>query len=125
MPGAGKYDQRERNAADNEGLTNEQRDVLGEQMLDIYINDNARWRGIPAAVWDYKVGGFQVLRKWLSYRDKRVIDRDLTITEARVFTDVARRLTALVLLGPRLDANYINVTASPKHSPKHSYDDWR
>jgi hypothetical protein len=45
MLGAGKYDMRERAAADSEGLTNEERDVLGEQTLDIYLNDSARWRG--------------------------------------------------------------------------------
>ena len=110
MPGAGKYDVRERTATDNEGLTDEDRDVLGEQVLDIYLNDHARWRGVPGAAWDYKIGGFQVLRKWLSYRDKRVLGRDLTKDEARAFTAIARRLTALVLLGPKLDTNYLRVT---------------
>ena len=82
---AGKYDVRERAATDSESLTNEDRDVLGEQVLDIYLNDHARWRGVPAAAWDYKIGGFQVLRKWLSYRDERVLGRDLTTAEARTF----------------------------------------
>jgi hypothetical protein len=93
--------------ADGEGLSNEKRDVLGEQALDIFLNDRACWRGVPAAAWDYKIGGFQVLRKWLSYREKRVFGRDLTTGEARVFIDIARRLTSLVLLGPKLDANYL------------------
>ena len=113
MPGAGKYDVRERTDADSPGLTDEEREVLGEQMLDIYLNDHVRWRGVPAAAWDFKIGGFQVLRKWLSYRDKRVLGRDLTTGEARAFTAIARRLTALVLLGTKLDANYIGVTESP------------
>ena len=26
----------------------------------------AYWRNVPAAVWGYKLGGFQVLKKWLS-----------------------------------------------------------
>jgi hypothetical protein len=107
MPGAGKYDLRERVAADSDGLTDKDRDILGEQVLDIYLNDDARWRGVPEAAWDYKIGGFQVLRKWLSYRDKRVLGRDLTTEEARAFTAIARRITALVLLGPQLDANYL------------------
>ena len=63
--------------------------------------------GVPGAAWDYKIGGFQVLRKWLSYRDKRALGRDLTTDEARAFTAIARRLTALVLLGSQLDANYL------------------
>ena len=110
MPGAGKYDVREPAATDSESLTNEDRDALGDQALDIYLNDHARWRGVPGAAWDYKIGGFQVLRKWLSYRDKHVLGRDLTTGEARAFTTIARRLTALVLLGPKLDTNYLRVT---------------
>lgn len=50
-----------------------------------------------------------MLRKWLSYRDRRVLGRDLT-AEARAFTNIARRLTGLVLLSARLDANYIGIT---------------
>ncbi|WP_214105064.1 type ISP restriction/modification enzyme [Acrocarpospora catenulata] len=106
MPGAGKFDVRERDTLQSEGATEEESDVLGTQTLDIYLNVIARWRGVPAAVWDYKIGGFQVLRKWLSYRDKRVLGRDLTLAEAREFTNTVRRLTALVLLAPELDANY-------------------
>ncbi|WP_405365701.1 type ISP restriction/modification enzyme [Kitasatospora sp. NBC_00039] len=112
MPGAGKYDVREQFSGDSDGLTDEERDVLGSQVLDIYLNDQVRWRGVPGAAWDYKIGGFQVLRKWLSYRDKRVLGRDLTIDEARAFTAIARRLTALVLLGQKLDANYLKITDS-------------
>lgn len=88
-------------------MTGQDRDVLGEQLLDVYLNDHARWRGVPGAAWDYKMGGFQVLRKWLSYRDKRALGRDLTAGEPRTFTAIARRLTALVLLGRELDANYL------------------
>jgi hypothetical protein len=114
MPGAGKYDERQRTDADSAGLSDQERDLLGHQVLDVYLNDTVRWRGVPAAAWDYKIGGFQVLRKWLSYRDKRVLGRDLTTTEARTFTNITRRLAALVLLGPKLDANYIGVTESPQ-----------
>ena len=27
---------------------------------------------MPAAVWQYKLGGYQVLKKWLSYRERGV-----------------------------------------------------
>lgn len=112
MPGAGKYDIRARSYGDNEGLSNEDQEILGEQVIDIYLNDSVAWRGVPSAVWDYKIGGFQVLRKWLSYREKRVLGRDLTTAEARTFTSIARRLTALVLMGPKLDTNYVKMTDS-------------
>ena len=87
--------------------------MLGEQVLDVHLNEQVCWRGVPAAAWDYKIGGFQVLRKWRSYREKRVLGRDLTVAEARSFTGIARRLTEIVLLGPQLDSNHIGVTESP------------
>ena len=38
--------------------------VLGQTTFDIYLNGNAYWRNVPAAVWRYKLGGYQVLKKW-------------------------------------------------------------
>lgn len=113
MPGAGRFIQRAREQSEFQGLDDGHLDLLGEEVLDIYLNDHVRWSGVPTAVWDFKIGGFQVLRKWLSYRDSRVLGRDLTTDEARDFSRIARRLTDLVLLGAKLDANYIAVTESP------------
>ena len=42
--------------------------ALGGTTLDIYLNANVHWRNVPAAVWNYKLGGYQALKKWLSYR---------------------------------------------------------
>lgn len=109
MPGPGRFDIRERLKSDKAGLSDEEIDLLGEQVLDVHLNEHVSWQGIPTAVWDFKIGGFQVLRKWLSYREKRSLGRDLTLTEARTFATIARRLTALVLLGPELDSNYLDV----------------
>jgi len=33
------------------------------------INEVANWRNIPAKVWSYYIGGYQVIKKWLSYRE--------------------------------------------------------
>ncbi|MXY18688.1 MAG: N-6 DNA methylase, partial [Synechococcus sp. SB0664_bin_36] len=41
---------------------------LGDTTLDVYLNDHAFWRNVPLPVWRYKLGGYQVLKKWLSYR---------------------------------------------------------
>ena len=58
----------------------------------------AYWRNVPAAVWGYKLGGFQVLKKWLSYRERGVLGRALRPEEAQYFTDTARRIPAILLL---------------------------
>lgn len=77
--------------------------------LDIYLNDKVYWKNIPAAVWEYTIGGYQVIKKWLSYREKDILGRDLTVEEAREVTGMARRIAALIALQPALDENYRRV----------------
>ena len=72
--------------------------TLGETTFDIYLNDRAYWRNVPAAVWSYKLGGYQVLKKWLSYREKKVLGRALLPEEVQHFTDTARRIAAILLV---------------------------
>ena len=74
--------------------------------VDIFLNDTTYWRGVPEAAWNYVIGGYQVVKKWLSYREKAVLRRPLARDEAREVTAMVRRLTALVLLSDQLDANY-------------------
>ena len=47
--------------------------VLGDRTYDIYLNQRAYWSNVPANVWGYKLGGYQVLKKWLSYRESKVL----------------------------------------------------
>lgn len=55
------------------------------------------------------MGGYQVIKKWLSYREMGLLGRSLTKEEARYVTGMARRIAALLLMGPALDANYESV----------------
>jgi len=84
---------------------------LGERTGDVYLNDVAYWKNIPARVWDYTIGGYQVIKKWLSYRELELLSRPLTPEEAREVMNMARRIAAIVLLEPALDANYQAVKA--------------
>ena len=86
--------------------------LLGTTTRDIYLNDSAYWRNVPANVWDYRIGGYQVIKKWLSYREHVMLGRNLLPVEAREVRDMARRITALILLQPELDANYAAVKAN-------------
>ena len=81
----------------------------GDKTLDVYLNNEVYWCNIPAAAWDYTIGGYQVLKKWLSYRERSVLGREITKDEAREFTHMVRRIAALVLLEQRLDTNYANM----------------
>ncbi len=122
MPGPGKKVRREWTKQEHEnlesGFIEQGLDVaeafqrIGTTCVDVYLNDSTYWAGIPENIWDYRIGGYQVIKKWLSYRDRNITDRDLTVEEVEYVRDMARRLTALVLLQPELDANYQNIKES-------------
>ncbi|PKO17091.1 DNA methyltransferase [candidate division BRC1 bacterium HGW-BRC1-1] len=104
MPGRGKAEERE---TKDEGQTK----AFGDATLDIYLNGEAYWENVPLAVWDYTIGGYQVIKKWLSYREKTMLGRGLTMEETEYVTEMVRRIAALILLQPELDANYQTVKA--------------
>ena len=95
MPGQGRVVERDYTAAECEAL-GEAVAVLGDATVDVYLNDNAWWSNVPAAVWKYKLGGYQVLKKWLSYRESKVLGRNLLPEEVQHFTDTARRIAAIL-----------------------------
>ena len=69
---------------------------LGKTTFDIHLNDRAYWRNVPAAVWNYKLGGYQVLKKWLSYRERDVLGRVLSPEEVQYFAGIARKISRIV-----------------------------
>ena len=95
MPGKGRIEERAYASAERTAFGN-MRSTLGETTFDIYLNERAFWRNVPAAVWNYKLGGYQVLKKWLSYREKAILDRPLTPEEVHHFTNTARRIAAIL-----------------------------
>ena len=97
MPGQGRVVQRPYTPAERQSLNTTQ-GSLGETTCDIHLNDRAYWRNVRAAVWDYKLGGYQVLKKWLSYREHDVLGRPLTPDEVAHFTNTARRIAAILML---------------------------
>jgi hypothetical protein len=74
--------------------------------VDIFINDKVYWANVPLDVWTMTIGGYPVIKKWLSYREYKVLGRALKLEEMTYITEVIRRLKALLLLGDELDANY-------------------
>ena len=97
MPGQGRvveraYTSDERTALGDTVAT------LGETTFDVYLNARAYWRNVPANVWAYKLGGYQVLKKWLSYREHNILDRPLKPEEVQHVTDTARRIAAILLV---------------------------
>ena len=105
MPGQGRPVERaftpEERAAMGDTLP-----ALGDVTFDIYLNGDAFWRNVPAAVWTYKLGGYQVLKKWLSYRERPILGRALRAEEVQHFTDTARRIAAIISLTHSADGGF-------------------
>ena len=97
MPGQGRVVERPYTAPEQAAL-GETAHTLGDTTFDVYLNDRAYWRNVPAAVWNYRLGGYQVLKKWLSYREHKVLDRPLLPEEVQHFTDTARRIAGILEL---------------------------
>ena len=70
------------------------------------MNEHAYRSNVPKAVWEYRIGGYQVVKKWLSYREKALLGRGLKVEEAEYVTEMVRRIGALILMQPELDGNY-------------------
>jgi hypothetical protein len=129
MPGKGRAVQREYDKAERAaiaegaaacGLSLDQAmTLLGQATFDVYLNDVAYWKNIPANVWQYTIGGYQVVKKWLSYREQDILGRPLREEEAREVTNIVRRLSAIVLLQPELDDNYRAAKDSAFDWPSH------
>jgi hypothetical protein len=105
QPGKGRLRLRPRNGAEGD-------EAFGDESLDVYLNEIADWSNVPQPVWEFTIGGYQVIKKWLSYRERIILGRGLTMEEADRVTEIIRRIAALVLMQPELDANYQAVKAA-------------
>ncbi len=97
MPGQGRVVERAYTSEEREALGGAV-STLGDSTFDVYLNDRAYWRNVPANVWSYKLGGYQVLKKWLSYRERKVLGRSLLPDEVQHFAEVGRRVSAILEL---------------------------
>ena len=99
MPGQGRAMERSYTAEERTAL-GDAVSVLGESTFDIHLNEQAYWRNVPATVWEYRLGGYQVLKKWLSYRERAIFGCSLEAGEVQTFAEAARRLAAMIAAVP-------------------------
>ena len=97
MPGQGRVEERPYTSEEREAM-GDAISTLGNKTFDIYLNDRAFWSNVPATVWGYKLGGYQVLKKWLSYREHKVLGRSMKSEEVAHFMDTARRIASILNL---------------------------
>ena len=111
MPGPGDTRERRLSGSEADAMGDAAGPLCGPELgtVDVYLNERTYWRNVPVNVWEYRMGGYQVLKKWLSYRERDVLGRDLAPEEAVWFTHAARRIGALLLLAGELNENYADV----------------
>lgn len=66
----------------------------------------SRQRRICSTLSQNALGGYQVIKKWLSYREQAILGRALKPEEVAYLSEMVRRIAAILLLSPALDANY-------------------
>ena len=124
MPGQGRvterdaYTQQELAEITKAAALGEEPESLIERLgppVDVWLNGTAYWRAVPKNVWEFIIGGYLVFKKWLSYREHEVLKRPITTAEAREATAIIRRLTAIIVMQPELDANYRAIARPPMH----------
>ena len=84
----------------------------------IYINDKQHFEGIKPEVWEYQIGGYQVLDKWLKDRKSRVLSSEDIKHYCKVVTALAKTIEIqkqIDKLYPEVEKNLLqkqNVTKS-------------
>lgn len=119
MPGRGLTQERDYTPEEAEALaaapvtSGDPLALLGHRTLDVHLNPDAFWSNVPERVWGYKLGGYQVIKKWLSYRELPILERPLKPEEVFEVSTMIRRIAAILLLSPALDANYTATRDAP------------
>jgi len=79
----------------------------------VYINEEQFFEGVPAEVWEYPIGGYQVCHKWL--KDRK--DRCLSLEEIKTYCRIVTALSKTIEIQADIDTLYPQVekTLLPIH----------
>jgi len=73
----------------------------------VYINKTPYFAPVPVAVWEYRIGGYQVCEKWLKDRG----ERRLELEDVRAYCRIVTALARTIALQAEIDALYPAVEA--------------
>jgi predicted helicase len=73
-----------------------------EEKGRIYINKTQYFEGIEQGVWEYQIGGYQVLHKWLKDRKSN----ELTLKEIKHYCRVATTIKETIEIQEEIDKLY-------------------
>jgi predicted helicase len=68
----------------------------------VYVNKTQYFEPVPLELWEYQIGGYQVLEKWL--KDRR--ERQLNLEEIKTYCRVVTAIQRTIALQEEVDALY-------------------
>ena len=75
--------------------------TYNSELQRVYINKESYFTNIPPHIWEFKIGGYQVLDKWL--KDRKNANRKLSIEEINHYQKIVIALTATLQLMQEID----------------------
>jgi len=76
-----------------------------EKEKRVYINDDQYFEGIEKEVWEYQIGGYQVLDKWL--KDRK--GRQLSLENIKHYCQIATALEETIEIQRDIDNIYLDI----------------
>jgi predicted helicase len=75
--------------------------TYNSELQRVYINKQSYFTDIPPHIWEFKIGGYQVLDKWL--KDRKNANRKLSIEEINHYQKIVIALTDTLRLMQEID----------------------
>ncbi len=82
-----------------------ERPRYSEKEMRVYINNDQYFEGIEKEVWEYQIGGYQVLDKWL--KDRR--GREVSLEDVKHYCRVVTALKKTMEVQQKIDSLYANI----------------
>ncbi|HZC24731.1 MAG TPA: type ISP restriction/modification enzyme, partial [Candidatus Binatia bacterium] len=84
-----------------------QREQWGETTGNLYLSKSVFLKHVPKAIWQYELGGYPVIKKWLGYRQAtRRNGAPLSLGEMDELRGIVLRIATLLITRPLLDQAY-------------------
>ncbi|MEA5528940.1 type ISP restriction/modification enzyme [Dolichospermum sp. UHCC 0684] len=75
--------------------------TYNSELQRVYINKESYFTDIPPHIWEFKIGGYQVLDKWL--KDRKNANRKLSVEEINHYQKIVIALTDTLRLMQEID----------------------
>jgi len=79
--------------------------IYNQEKGRVYINKTQFFEGVEKSVWEYQIGGYQVLSKWLRYRR----GRKLSLEDIKHYCKVVTALKKTIEIQEEIDKLYPDV----------------